>query len=166
MTEHPELNLPPRELKLREEQGRRYALDTQRNRWVVLTPEEWVRLHVVEFLISQRNVPRGLVAVEAELEYAGSRRRADIVVYDRNGHPALIVECKAPTVKLNQQVVDQVARYNYALGAGMMMVTNGLEHFIIRIEGKSHVYLDDLPEYSRITSNGGEDRSRARNAGR
>lgn len=125
-------------------------LDPHRQRWVVVTPEEWVRLHVVQFLISERAVPRGLLAVESALRFEGMLRRADIVVFERNGQPVLVVECKAPTVSLDQATVDQVARYNYALGARHVMVTNGQEHYVIRYDGESHTFLDDLPAYPAL----------------
>ncbi len=146
----PRLHLPPYEFKHRNAAGRHEVLDPHRQRWVVLTPEEWVRLHVVQFLVNERGVPPGLLAVESALRYEGLLRRADIVVFDRTGQPVLVVECKAPTVSLDQSVLDQVARYNYELGARHVLVTNGRDHFVIRYDGESHRFLDDLPAYSAL----------------
>ena len=147
----PVLNLPPFEFQQRRDGESTLVLDPQRRKWVVLTPEEWVRLHVVQFLIHERSVPRGLIAIEAELNYEGFRRRADVIVYRSDGSPVLVVECKAAHIGIDQKVVDQVARYNYALGAGVVMVTNGLEHFVIRVCDGKHEFLADLPDYRDLT---------------
>jgi hypothetical protein len=144
------LNLPECEFQFRKMDGARMVLDPARERWVVLTPEEWVRLHVVQFLIKARSVPRGLIGVEVDLTYEGRRRRADIVVYRSDGSPALVVECKAPKVILGQSVVDQASRYNYTLRAQTVMVTNGLVHYVFRFEGDRAVFLPDLPSFAEL----------------
>lgn len=146
------LNLPAAEFRVREENGVRMVLDPAREKWVVLTPEEWVRLHVVQFLIKARSVPRGLIGVEVELTYEGRRRRADVVVYRSNGSPALIVECKAPHVPLGQTVMDQASRYNHTLRAETVMITNGLVHYIFRFEDGQAVFLTDLPSYPDLVA--------------
>ncbi len=103
------------------------VFDTIRKRWVALTPEEWVRQHTVHLLLERSGVPPGLVAVEKALVWEGTRRRADIVVFDRGGRPWMVVECKAPGVPVDQGPLDQAARYNRAMGAAYVIVTNGLQ---------------------------------------
>lgn len=144
------LNLPAHEFQFRKQDETRMVLDPAREKWVVLTPEEWVRLHVVQFLINARSVPRGLIGVEVDLTYEGRRRRADIVVFRSDGSPALVVECKAPDVAIGQSVVDQASRYNFTLRAQTIMVTNGLVHYIFRLDGDRAVFLTDLPRYDEL----------------
>jgi len=144
------LDFPRYEFRSRNESGTEFLLDPIRRRWVIATREEWVRLHVVQFLIRERSVPPGLVNVEVELEYDGLRRRADVVVYRSDGSPVLVVECKSPEVPLTQAVVDQASRYNRVLRAGYVMITNGVVHYIFRIAGGSAEFLPDLPDFKQF----------------
>ncbi len=146
----PQLSLPPCSLKTRVEDGQLLVLDATRKKWVALTPEEWVRQHVAGFLTKYRDVRAGMVAVESELDFDGYRRRADIVVYRSDGVPVLVVECKAADVNLSQRAVDQVARYNHALGAATIMVTNGLQHFVFSAGTEPPSFLPDLPDYAEL----------------
>ena len=106
------LNLPPFEYKVKKQNGQVWIFDSIRKRYVVLTPEEWVRQHFIHFLIERKGYPAQLIAVEKEIQVCGMKRRFDIVCYDRQATPYLIVECKAPSVSLSQVVFDQAFQYN------------------------------------------------------
>lgn len=123
------LNLPPFDYKVKKQNGQVWIFDTIRKRYVVLTPEEWVRQHFIHFLIEYKHYPAQLIAVEKEIQVCGMKRRFDLVCYDRQTNPYLIVECKAPSVPLSQIVFDQVFQYNRSLAARFVAITNGCEHF-------------------------------------
>ena len=146
------LNLPAYKFRTGEREDKEVIYDPLRQTYVRLTPEEWVRQHFVQYLIQELDVPAGLVAVEASFKYEGQPRRADVVVHDRQGAPLLLVECKAPSVPIRQDVFDQGAQYNLVLGARYLVVTNGQEHYACRIdfETQSYAFLDDLPGYTSL----------------
>ena len=147
------LNLPTYEFRTAKREGKRVVYDPFRERYVRLTPEEWVRQHFVRYLTQELDVPAGLVAIEAAFQYQGQPRRADVIVHDRQGAPLLLVECKAPRVSLDQEVFDQCARYNVVLEAPYLVVTNGQTHYAcaIDVEEQSYAFLDDLPPYEQLT---------------
>lgn len=128
--------------------------DTLRKKYVALTPEEWVRQHFVNYLISHLGYPAGLIQIEASFRLNSMLRRADILVCDRSGHPAMIVECKAPQIRITQQTFDQVVNYNFSYGVGYLVVTNGILHYAGRIDrrAKNFVFLDHIPDYETIVS--------------
>ena len=146
------LDLPPCSLRLRPQEGKVQAYDVIRKKFVVLSPEEWVRQHVVHYLISHKKYPRLHISVEKMLKVNGLLKRYDIVVFDRNGDILLIVECKAPGVKISQETFDQIARYNMTLNAGLLMVTNGHQHYCCKINSELERYdfLPELPSYESI----------------
>lgn len=124
-----------------------------RRQWVRLTPEEWVRQHLMQYLIQDRGVPAGLLAVEKAFPHQGRRWRADVVAHDRrSGRPLLVAECKAPEVEISQETFDQVARYNRTAGARVLVVTNGLAHYCCRRDAETGAYrfLDHLPRYEEM----------------
>jgi hypothetical protein len=129
-----QLNLPPFDYKVKAEAQRKLIFDAVRRKYVALTPEEWVRQHVIHFLITEKNVPQNLIGVEKGLTILGRTRRVDVVVFDRNGQPALLVECKAPTVAINPQVYTQAAVYTYGFGIDYIMLTNGINHHYLQID--------------------------------
>ena len=120
-----ELSLPGFDYKVKKQNGTVMIFDIVRKKYVVLTPEEWVRQHVVHYLVEKKGYAISRVAVEREIELYGLKRRFDIVVFDRSGNPWLLVECKAPAVALTQKVFDQVFRYNLTLAAPYVAITNG-----------------------------------------
>ncbi len=144
------LNLPEYSFRLKEERGKQLIFDLIRKKFVVLTPEEWVRQNFIQYLISEKNYPRNLMAVEKQVKVNGKQRRFDLLVYSRNGQPRLIVEFKAPGVKITQDAFDQVVRYNMALRVDKVIVSNGLQHFACAIDYKtnSFSYLKEIPEYA------------------
>lgn len=111
-----------------------------------MTPEEWVRQHVIHFLHEQ-NVPKGLIGVEVALNYNGRSKRADIVIYEKDQRPLMIIECKAPEVPVDEAVFRQIASYNHALQVRFLMLTNGLHHVFAQVNlssGEIH-YLESFP---------------------
>lgn len=142
-----QLNFPPIDAQIRVQNGKQFIYDIIRKKYIALTPEEWVRQHLVHFLINERQCPKGLIAVERGLKHNGLQRRFDVVVYSRNLTPWLIVECKAPQVAITQQTFDQIARYNMSLQVPYLLVTNGLQHFCCEIDylQRSFSYLQDMP---------------------
>ncbi len=146
------LNLPPYGFQTRTRGGKEEIFDPLRRKYVRLTPEEWVRQHFAQFLIRERGVPAGLLAVEKAFTYQGMARRADLVAHDRQGRPLLMAECKAPEVPISQATFDQVARYNKVLAAPYLVVTNGLKHYCCRIRRAEGTYrfLSELPAYADL----------------
>lgn len=149
----PALALPPAPLQLRHSdstKGDFEVFDTLRRKWLVLTPEEWVRQNFVHFLISQLGYPAGLVANEYGIRLNRTLRRCDTVVFDRTLRPAVIVEYKAPSVAITQRVFDQIARYNIVLQSRYLIVSNGLEHYCCRFSGSAYTFRPALPTYSEL----------------
>lgn len=143
-----ELSLPAFEYKVRKQNGIPVIYDVVRKKYVALTPEEWVRQHMVHFLMVYKSYPASLIAVEKEIDLYGLRRRFDLVCYDRQGNPYLIVECKAPTVELSQKVFDQVFGYNLIMAARYIAVSNGIKHYCGRIDReRNFVFLNDIPSF-------------------
>lgn len=143
-----ELTLPPFDYKVKKQQGGTMIFDIIRKKYVALTPEEWVRQHMIHYLIEQLHYPASLIAVEKEIDLYGLKRRFDLVCYDRQSQPYLIVECKAPTVSLSQAVFDQVFRYNLILAARYVAVTNGIIHYCgYMSEEKRFTFLPQIPEF-------------------
>ncbi len=146
------LNFPQYQFEIQESEGRQVIFDSLRKKWLQLLPEEWVRQHVVQYLVQEKQVPAGLIGVEKGFQFQGMQRRADLIVHDRQGAAVLMVECKAPAVKITQDVFDQVARYNMVIHAGYLFVTNGLQHYCCKIEAdtRQYTFLKELPDFSAL----------------
>lgn len=144
------LNLPPYPFKLVERESRLHIFDGLRKKWLLLTPEEWVRQHFIQFLISEKSIPKGLIKIEGGLKLNTLQKRSDIVVFGRLGNPWLIVECKAPGINITQEVFDQVALYNRVHQATYLCVTNGLQHYYCKMdyEHSAWRFIDNLPAYT------------------
>lgn len=143
-----QLSLPAFEYKVKKQNGAVMIFDVIRKKYVVLTPEEWVRQHVVHYLVEHKGYPLASLAVEREIGLYGLRRRFDVVVFDRKATPWLVIECKAPSINLTQQVFDQAFRYNITLCAPHVAITNGIKHYCGKINpSRGFVFLDDFPEY-------------------
>ncbi len=141
------LALPDYTFKFKSSENKRYIFDCIRKKYVVLSPEEWVRQHIIQYLIQEKNYPISLIAVEKQLKINGLNKRTDILVFSPNGSPFLIVACKAATVKIDQKTFDQIARYNIPLEAKFLMVTNGLKNYICQMdkENERYTFLKSLP---------------------
>ncbi len=149
-----ELNLPYYPFKLKSDGNRYLILDELRKKYIVLTPEEWVRQHIIQYLINFKNYPKGLISLEKGLRVNDLLKRTDVLVFDSNTEPLLLIECKAPEVKISQDVFDQAARYNSVYKVKYILITNGLEHFCAEIEhsSSSYKFLNDIPSFNLITS--------------
>lgn len=149
------LNLPKYDFKLRSEGQRTEIFDPFRKRYVALTPEEWVRQNVLQYLVQEKGFAIGLMSVEHSLKLNGMQKRADAVVFDQQGKPIMVVECKAASVKISQDTFDQIARYNLNLQVPYLFVSNGLEHFCCRIDigKKTYSYLEKIPDFAQLISN-------------
>ena len=145
------LNFPETKFRLKSSENNTLIFDIIRKKFVVLTPEEWVRQHVLHWLIYQKRYPASIINVEKQLIVSGMRKRYDIVVYRSDGSIAILVECKSPGLKITQEVFDQLARYNLKADASYLMVTNGLEHYYCQIdkELEKYTFLEQIPEFSR-----------------
>jgi len=143
------LNLPEYAFRTKTENGRAMIFDGIRKKFVVLTPEEWVRQHFIQFLKNEKKFPQSLMAVEKKVNVNGHPRRFDLLIYQRNGQAHLIAEFKAPGVKISQETFDQVVRYNMALRVEYVVVSNGLQHFACRIDyqNNSYDFLQEIPGF-------------------
>jgi hypothetical protein len=141
------LNLPPFEFKIKEDEGKKFIYDTIRKNYFLLTPEEWVRQHFLHFLINHYHYPKGLIKIETGLRYNKLLKRSDIIIFDRNGRPFLLVECKSADHKLIQAGFDQAAMYNTTIKAPYIALTNGLKTYCCRInqETRHYEFMEDLP---------------------
>lgn len=142
------LNLPKAELKLTRRNGDVYVRCLVRQKELVCTPEEWVRQHVINDLITEKGISKGRIASEFSLEYNGRSKRADLVLFDEFGVPNLIVECKAPEVPISEKVVHQIAQYNAQLNVDKLFLTNGLTHIFCEIDRENGrlQYYEEWPE--------------------
>ena len=124
--------------------------DNLRKKYLVLTPEEWVRQHFVNYLINDKHYPASLIALEKQLVINNRKKRTDILIFNKKGTPEIIVECKAPSIKITQDTFDQIARYNLKLNANYLIVTNGLQHFYCKMdfENETYIFLKDIPSYN------------------
>lgn len=158
MKEFPELNLPPVNLRTKIEDGELKVFDSLREKWLILTPEEWVRQHFTSWLRNTYHYPASMISNEIGLDVNGTKKRCDTVVFKRDGSPLLIVEYKAPNVNITQSVFDQIVRYNLALHADYLIVSNGLNHFCCKIDYKHNTYnfIPKIPDYHMIASGASE----------
>ncbi len=143
------LNFPTFTFRFKNSENKVAIFDEIRKKFIILTPEEWVRQHVVQFLLQDKNYPKSYINVEKLIKINDLSKRYDIVVYQPNGELFLLIECKAPEVKITQQTFDQIARYNLVLNAKYLMVTNGLNHYFCQMdfENEKYIFLEELPEF-------------------
>ena len=144
------LNFKIYSFRLKNSENKTHIFDVVRKKFVVLQPEEWVRQHCIQYLIQEKNYPISLINVEKVVLINGLKKRYDIVIFDSNGRLVLVVECKAPKVKISQTTFDQIARYNLTLKAHYLMVTNGLNHYFctMNYNNESFEFLETLPDYN------------------
>ena len=145
----PQLNLPQVALKIKLVEGTTQVFDVVRKRYFKLTSEEWVRQHFIHYLNNEKNYPFGLMGVEKMIKYNSLKTRADIVLYNADGIPNMIIECKAPNMKITQDAFDQIARYNFKLKVRHLVVTNGLQHFCCAMNYKTDKisFLNQIPNF-------------------
>jgi hypothetical protein len=147
-----QLNLPTYSFKIKKENEKHLIFDQIRRRYVVLTPEEWVRQNFVSFLSEHKKFPKSLIANEVSIKFNGLKKRCDTLIYNRQGEILLIVEYKAPHIHITQEVFDQIAIYNMKLRVQYMIVSNGIEHYCCRIdyEKSRYEFLQEIPEFEEL----------------
>ena len=147
-----ELNLPIFEPNLKKIKGDVFILDLIRKKYILLSPEEWVRQNFINYLIHDKNYPGSLMENEATIKLNNMTRRCDTVVYNNNLKPLAIVEYKRPSIKIDQKVFDQIVRYNIVLRVDYLIVSNGLSHFCCKMDYENHSYsfLESIPTYSML----------------
>ncbi len=146
------LNFPKYNFRFKNNEYKTLIFDIIRKKFVILTPEEWVRQHTLHFLITEKKYPVSYINVEKQLLINDSVKRYDIVTFKNDGDVEIIIECKAPSIPINQVTFDQIARYNLALNSNLLMVTNGLTHYFCKmdIKNKRYLFLRDLPKYNQL----------------
>lgn len=158
MTDYPELNLPSFNIRLKEEQNEVRVFDPLREKWILLTPEEWVRQHFINWLKTEFHYPLSLMANEVKINLNDTVKRCDTVIFRRDGSPFIIVEYKAPNVAVTQNVFDQIARYNMQLHADYLIVSNGLNHYCCKLDYANNTYhfIPHIPDYGTIAAGASE----------
>lgn len=146
------LNLPPFEIKLRGTKAQPQIFDILRKKYIALTPEEWVRQHFVHFLVEHKGYPAALMANEIQLKVGEKTLRADSVLYSRELKPRMIIEYKAPHIPITQKVFDQISIYNMLLHVDYLVVSNGLQHYICKMDynDKKYLFVEDIPDYEEL----------------
>ncbi len=144
------LNFPTYSFRFKNRENKIYIFDVIRKKFVLLQPEEWVRQHVVHYLLTEKNYPLSHINVEKQLLVNNLKKRYDVVVFRPNGDILLLVECKAPQINISQDVFDQIARYNLQLNAKYLMVTNGQNHYYCQmdLEDELYTFLKTIPNYT------------------
>jgi len=145
-----QLNFPSYNFRFKNSENKVSIFDAIRKKFIILTPEEWVRQHTVQFLVQDKNYPKSYLNVEKLIKVNDINKRYDIVIFKPNGEMFLLVECKAPEVKISQDTFDQMARYNLKLKAEYLMVSNGLNHYFCQMdfENECYIFLEDLPNFN------------------
>ena len=145
------LNFPDYSFRFKNSENKVSIFDEIRKKFILLTPEEWVRQHTIQFLLQEKKYPKSYINVEKTITINGTKKRYDLVVFKPNGELFLLVECKAPEVTITQHTFDQIARYNLKLNADYLMVTNGLNHYFceMNLEEEKYIFLKELPEYQQ-----------------
>ena len=144
------LNLPKYKFKLKEEDNKVFIFDSIRKKYLQLTPEEWVRQNFIQFLIEEKGYPKSMFSIEKGIKVSNTQKRVDIAIFNKDRQIEILVECKAPEVKITQKAFDQIARYNLTLNAKFLIVTNGLSHFyaLMDHENKKYIFLRELPAHN------------------
>lgn len=146
------LNLPEYPFKITLKDSRHFIFDEIRKKHLVLTPEEWVRQHFIQYLISEKKFPKSLIQLEAGLNLNQLQKRTDIVIFNTDGERIMVIECKAPGIKITQKVFDQASRYNSIHKTNWLVVTNGLQHCYAEIDhvNSSFAFAQELPFYKDL----------------
>ena len=146
-----QLNFPTHSFRFKNSENKVAIFDEIRKKFIILTPEEWVRQNTIQFLLQHKKYPKSYLNVEKLIKINDLSKRYDIIVFQPNGAIFLLIECKAPEVPVTQNTFDQIARYNLTLKAEYLMVTNGLNHYFCQMdfEKEKYIFLDELPEFSK-----------------
>ena len=143
------LNFPLYQIPIKNKENKTLVFDSIRKKWLKLIPEEWVRLNCIEFLINEKKISRSLISVEKEFKLNNLKKRFDIVVFNKKGEIYLLVECKAPNIKISQSVFNQITKYNLVLKSKFLMISNGINHyfFVMNFKSQKIQFLKELPSY-------------------
>lgn len=143
------LSFPNYEFRLKKIDEKRFIFDEIRKKYIELTAEEWVRQNCIKFLINKKNYKSQLIAVEKKIILNNLTKRFDIIAYDNNGEPNLLVECKAPNIAIRQETFDQILTYNRVINSKYLMITNGIIHYYCKIDNIDNKinFLKDIPNY-------------------
>lgn len=146
------LNLPPFDVNVKKIDGKLSVFDKLRRKFVALTPEEWVRQHFINYLITEKGYPESLISNEVQINLNSLKKRCDTIVYTREPSPIVVVEYKSPNVDITQDVFDQIVRYNIVLKVKYLIVSNGLNHYCCMMDyaNQSFEYLSDIPAYQDL----------------
>lgn len=146
------LNLPSFQYKIKHIENKAYIYDILRKKFIVITPEEWVRQHFVNYLIGYLNYPKQLIANEVSIRLNSTSKRCDTVIYTKTLQPQVIIEYKSPDIELSQAVFDQVMRYNMVLRVKYIILSNGIKHICSRIdyENNRYIFLPEIPQYEDL----------------
>ena len=147
-----DLSLPAYDFRYTERENKKYIFDIIRKKYVLLTLEEWVRQNFIRYLLEEKGYIQSLVRVEMFFKLNRLSKRADIALFDRNGKPKVLVECKSPKIAISQVVFEQVARYNLSFKVDFLIVTNGMQHFCCKMdyEKKSYTFLKEIPGFDEV----------------
>lgn len=147
----PKLNFPEFEFRFQKnEKGNIQIFDIIRKKFIDITPEEWVRQHIVHFLIQHKQVPSSMISIEKQLILNNTKRRTDIVIFNSLLKPLLIIECKAPQIEINQLTINQALRYNIELKVPAIFLSNGLQHVFLKLENEGSKVLKEIPDYQSL----------------
>ena len=149
-----QLNLPLYNFRIKNQNDKQFIFDAQRQKFVSLTPEEWVRQHFIRFLIEEKKFPAAWIAIEKQLNINGMKKRCDAIVYDEYAKPLVLIEFKAPEVSITQATFDQAVVYNLELNVSFFIISNGLQHYACKIDLKEGKYLffEEIPDFASIIS--------------
>ncbi|MFZ1263544.1 MAG: type I restriction enzyme HsdR N-terminal domain-containing protein [Chitinophagaceae bacterium] len=140
------INFPEPGFRIKKEEGREYIFDALRKKWVALTPEEWVRQNFVQYLLQVKNYPASLIALEKEIKLGELKKRFDILIYNKNHQPWMMIECKAVEVNLDEKVLEQVLRYNVSVPVTFIVITNGEKTYAWQRLTSGLEMLEDIPD--------------------
>jgi len=141
------INYPEPDFRMKNESGKEFIFDALRKKWLVLTPEEWVRQNFVQYLIKTKNYPSSLIAVEKEIQLGELKKRFDILIYDKNHQPWIMIECKAAEIKLDGSVLQQALRYNISVPVKFIIITNGGFTYAWQKENKGLQSINEIPDW-------------------
>ena len=134
-------------MKLKTENGKEYIFDIVRKKYIINQPEEWVRQNIIQYLNKKKGYPISLMAVEKSTQVNKLYKRCDLICYDRNGKALLLVECKAPQIKLNSNSLNQGINYQKKINADYLLLTNGKKHFCFKVSTSKLIFLKKIPEF-------------------
>ncbi len=147
-----QLNLPEYKFRIKIQNEREYIFDNLRKKFIALTPEEWVRQNFIRFLIDEKKYPASYIAIEKQIELNGQKKRCDAVIYNPDFNPYVLIEFKAPQIKLNQATFDQAAVYNSKLKVDFLIISNGIEHFACQVDTTNcrYSFFEQIPNYGDL----------------